>query len=657
MKSASKKVYVNKAPRSVAMLEEEEKVVPMDLDLPKPAMSSLAPGQGLNASLKGKKVKIVNRSIKEEQKVPNSNFAPVPMMKKGPAFKPQSHPVPIPLPKPKQSPPINPIQLDSNIAEISMDELAKQNALATGDPVFCEQCNAVFNSYSKLTSAQGSQIWLCEFCEFSNTVHLEAEEIPTDSKLVYVLETSEQAAIERQGRDDSRTIIFCIDMSGSMCVTEPVTGNVGLKTNKLQELKKQLGPQEGPQFLPKEKKNVTYVSRLECVQAAIESQLTELQRAAPNKRIGIVTFNNEVNIIGDGFSSITILGDKLEDYEKTWACVEGKYQEIIARPISQTKDQLCQRLLSLEESGPTALGPALLASVGLAVQGGVGSKVILCTDGIANVGLGSLETDAEMEAADFFYGRIGEVAKQSGVGISVISIASEECRLDSLSELVDTTGGELTKVDPQNLHNDFANILSQEILACNVTVTVNLHKALSFRNQEALYLKKPTQLVRQLGSVTPQTIFTFEYCVGNVENMSKVPFQITVDHRKMNGMRCVLVDTQLFEICENQEEIMRDADFEVIARNVQLRTAQLVKQGQYSEARKNVDMWQGYMMSNVNNHEQHIQVQNLARDVAPVSHQLRVIEEEEAFSGPSKNKRFKTDALSVNIHKLSKKKN
>lgn len=66
---------------------------------------------------------------------------------------------------------------------------------------------------------------------------------------------------------------------------------------------------------------------------------------------------------------------------------------------------------------------------------------------------------------------------------------SEECRLDCLSELVDVTGDELTKVDPQNLYNDFANILVQEILACNVTVTVNLHKALAFRNQENIFKK------------------------------------------------------------------------------------------------------------------------------------------------------------------------
>ncbi len=47
------------------------------------------------------------------------------------------------------------------------------------------------------------------------------------------------------------------------------------RLRKLEELKKQFG-HEGPQYMPKEHKNVTYVSRLECLQAAIEYQLTEL---------------------------------------------------------------------------------------------------------------------------------------------------------------------------------------------------------------------------------------------------------------------------------------------------------------------------------------------------------------------------------------------
>jgi hypothetical protein len=39
---------------------------------------------------------------------------------------------------------------------------------------------------------------------------------------------------------------------------------------------------------------------MQCVQAAIDNQITEMSKAAPDRKLGIVTFNHEVTIIGDG---------------------------------------------------------------------------------------------------------------------------------------------------------------------------------------------------------------------------------------------------------------------------------------------------------------------------------------------------------------------
>jgi len=49
----------------------------------------------------------------------------------------------------------------------------------------------------------------------------------------------------------------------------------------------------------------------------------------------------------------------------------------------------------LEEKGKTALGPGLLSSLGMASKGKKGSTVVICTDGLANVGIGSMENDIE----------------------------------------------------------------------------------------------------------------------------------------------------------------------------------------------------------------------------------------------------------------------
>lgn len=59
-------------------------------------------------------------------------------------------------------------------------------------------------------------------------------------------------------------------------------------------------------------------------------------------------------------------------------------------PAQSTKENLCDQIYKLEEGGATCLGPALTVAVAMAA-GNPGSQVILCTDGKANVGLGSLD--------------------------------------------------------------------------------------------------------------------------------------------------------------------------------------------------------------------------------------------------------------------------
>ena len=113
---------------------------------------------------------------------------------------------------------------------------------------------------------------------------------------------------------------------------------------------------------------------------------------------------------------MTIAGDKLND---TKALVDiGKEiplpstvretQKALSKKVFRYKekehfvnprnDLLCFFLMflllffSLEESGQTALGPALLVSIVVASQC-PGSKVILCTDGLANIGVGAMDSE------------------------------------------------------------------------------------------------------------------------------------------------------------------------------------------------------------------------------------------------------------------------
>ena len=72
---------------------------------------------------------------------------------------------------------------------------------------------------------------------------------------------------------------------------------------------------------------------------------------------------------------------------------------------------------SLQADGGTALGPALVVAVSVARQV-PGSKVVICTDGMANEGLGSLEgidaSEEQRNEIETFYSNISHMAMGKG---------------------------------------------------------------------------------------------------------------------------------------------------------------------------------------------------------------------------------------------------
>ncbi len=125
-----------------------------------------------------------------------------------------------------------------------------------------------------------------------------------------------------------------------------------------------------------------------------------MSKVNPERKVGIVTFSSEVQIIGDGTNIPSIVaGDKLLNYdvilENGIKCAET----VMTKPIKETKKALETKLMAIEESGPTALGPGIFSAIALAGEGAPGSLVIVCTDGLANVGLGNFDDSrSELES-------------------------------------------------------------------------------------------------------------------------------------------------------------------------------------------------------------------------------------------------------------------
>ena len=93
----------------------------------------------------------------------------------------------------------------------------------------------------------------------------------------------------------------------------------------------------------------------------------------------------------------------------------------------------------------------MLVSLGLASKGKPGSIVVMCTDGLSNVGIGSLDNDLEAEKSAEFYDKVGELATENGVIIQTITLKGEACNVFNLGKLAEKTQGKITRVNPENI--------------------------------------------------------------------------------------------------------------------------------------------------------------------------------------------------------------
>ena len=125
----------------------------------------------------------------------------------------------------------------------------------------------------------------------------------------------------KSDQDSDISIVLCVDNSGSMSITSEVKGNMNLKHGLTEDEYKMLKDFIEPgaeryQYLPTQKKNTSWVSRKQCVLAAMETQMNEMKTTHPSRKVGLVTFNNDVTLFGDGKADPKfIAGDKLYKFE------------------------------------------------------------------------------------------------------------------------------------------------------------------------------------------------------------------------------------------------------------------------------------------------------------------------------------------------------
>ncbi|KAG5260954.1 hypothetical protein AALO_G00298360 [Alosa alosa] len=422
----------------------------------------------------------------------------------------------------------SPIKANVNVLLLNVGQLvdiSKASGIQSNQkPVYCHACKAVMSTVSSLQGRQNTNVWCCEFCGTENPLSGPGNKLSRQPQLQRpcpgrdVMYVHEELDADYENLEDM-LVVFCVDVSGSMSVTSETSPGNAMRSP-------------------------TYVSRLQGVQDALHKALSSLLQKSPRRRVALVTFNNEVTVYGDGTGvPLTIRDWALLDYDHL-----REQGETFSTPhcIAESLLFLTKRVKELREGGATALGPAALLSVAMAAQY-PGSKVIICTDGCANIGLGQLEQEQGHSAAPspYFYTQLANYATEKGVIVSVMTFEGEDCRLAEVGRLADLTGGRINIVNIGTVATEIQSALADNVMATGVMATLLAPDGVYFPFED----DDAHKLVREIGNVTEGLEITFQFAVKpdkveSFQRRDRIPFQLQLDFRTRDLQRVTRVITQ-----------------------------------------------------------------------------------------------------------------
>ncbi|XP_054863490.1 circularly permutated Ras protein 1 isoform X2 [Amphiprion ocellaris] len=448
-----------------------------------------------------------------------------------------------------------------NVVSLSVGRLvniSRESGLESfQSPVVCGKCSAALSCLSSVRN----NVWLCEFCGSENVVDEGVSQVCVGQRAGV---RSDDIYLPQQSEDDYQNledtlVVFCVDISGSMSITTEVASGFG---------------------------SPTYVSRLEGIQDALQKALSSMLQESPRRRVALVTFTDEVVIYGDGTRTpLTLRAWALFDENHIW---QQSSAFSVPHCIAETHLQLKQRIKDLREHGATALGPAALASVAVASRY-PGSKVVLCTDGQANIGLGAMDQSRSQPSSDApdFYGQVAQRAVDSGVIISVMTFEGTDCRLADIGRLADATGGQVNIVSIGTIATEIQSASADNVLATGATVTLMGPDGVYFPFIE----ENDHKVVKEIGNVTRGTEITFQFAVkpdfvDAFLQKNTIPFQLQLSFKTRDQQRVTRIITEQRPVTSSNRVLIGRLNTAVLGVHCAQLSAFLTMEGRVEEAQR-----------------------------------------------------------------------
>ena len=481
----------------------------------------------------------------------------------------------------------------------------------------CSKCQAYLNKYSilKKENSGNNYEWTCEFCSTLNkNIIIQNFDMPKNDVYDYCLDKDKKVNIS----DEDSSLIFCFDTSGSMCQSYYIEENLKKKFNKIFNKENKKTPSLFDNYenvtdfsnFDFNINNTNYVSRLDLVKLSIENNIKTLLEHSPNVKVGLVSFGSDIEVKGDCLSNVMRIKEKDMNNENKIKSLGEENTNLIKNSINKSSPSIIKSLREIEEEGSTALGPAVLLSLSLLKNAKIGSRIFLCTDGMSNLGIGSIEENKEKAAE--FYTNIGNMAKEKGIVISLITFDDSESEIIILKNMVELSGGEIIRVNPTQILEGFNDLLENDVIASNVEVKLNLNKCLTFRDEEKINLKNDgSTYFKKVGNAARETEtyheFKFksssklaEFSEINFDALKNLTFQAEINYKRPDGKRYIRVITKNLIVSDNKEEVNKQANMNIISTLQSRKSAKLAGQGDLMGAQAQIHIARNFLNLNRN---------------------------------------------------------
>ncbi|MFX0100414.1 MAG: hypothetical protein ACFFCS_12600 [Candidatus Hodarchaeota archaeon] len=414
------------------------------------------------------------------------------------------------------------------IAQIPFEDLTSAPESVKITPISCKNCEGVLLDIKRVKDDEKLGLYFaCAYCGTINKLGSLPDNYPSGKDIEYIIEEAGEKETEIASKKGitGDHITAIIDISGSMSGAKLAA----VKHSLVQSIKDMRESSKGSSFLL-----ITFESN-----------------------VGIYLSPQEKAIYLEDTGGLLNSEDKIEEF------IKKKIKDLNLGAIEKTANAWINQVQGLRSLDMTALGPALVSGVDIYLLRKLEGRILLLTDGLANIGLGRLEGGGGKESKKF-YEKIAKVCLDNNIIVDVVGVGGgNELALDVLGQLSDKTGGEIFFVSADELESTFGELDSRHFIGKDVSMRVFTPKALEI-NEVSGISASTTKAKRfeeiKVGSVTRDREAFIQFDLKEEIKEEDVPVQVQVEFKDEKGNKKLRVFETRLKPEEEEEEYKKEYD-------------------------------------------------------------------------------------------------